>query len=132
MVAGWWLLAALLLGHGAVHLLFAVPVPAASDGGAEWPFNMARSWAITGAGLDATLIRVVGLALIAVVVVGSSLAGLSTVGILVPSGWWQPLVALSAVTSTVLLVLFFGPQLVLGLWMDAALLWVAVAGAWMP
>ena len=132
MAAGRWLLAALLIGHGVVHVLFAVPVPAATDGGAEWPFNMARSWAITGAGLDANMVRIVGVALITVVVVGFSLAALSTVGILVPSGWWQPIVAVSAVTSAILLVVFFEPQLVAGLGMDVALLWVVVARAWMP
>jgi hypothetical protein len=57
MSAGRWLLAALLVGHGVVHVLFAVPAPAATDGGAEWPFNMVRSWAITGAGLDLNVIR---------------------------------------------------------------------------
>jgi hypothetical protein len=132
MAAGRWLLAALLIGHGVVHVLFAVPAPAAPGGGAEWPFNMSQSWAITGAGLDANMVRIVGVALITVVVVGFSLAALSTVGIIVPSGWWQPIVAVSAVTSAILLVLFFEPQLVLGLGMDAVLLWVVVARAWMP
>ena len=132
MAAGRWLLAALLIGHGVVHVLFVVPAPAAADGGAEWLFNMARSWAITGAGLEANMVRIFGLALIAVVVVGFSLAALSTVGIIVPSGWWQPIVAVSAITSAILLILFFEPQLVLGLGLDAVLLWVVVARAWMP
>jgi len=132
MAAGRWLLAALLFGHGVVHVLFAVPAPPARGGGGKWPFDMARSWAITGAGLDAGTVRIVGVALIAVVVVGFTLAALSTVGIIVPSSWWQPIVAVSAITSAILLVLFFEPQLVLGLGMDAVLLWVVVAGAWTP
>jgi hypothetical protein len=132
MAAGRWLLAALLIGHGVVHVLFAVPAPAATDGGAEWPFNMARSWTITGAGLDANMVRIIGVALITVVVVGFSLAALSTVGIIVPSGWWQPIVAVSAVTSAILLVLFFEPRLLLGLGIDAVLLWVVAARVWMP
>lgn len=131
MAAGRWLLAALLIGHGAVHFLFAVPAPA-TDAGTAWPFDMARSWAIAGAGLDPSMLRVVGTALIAVVVVGSSLAALSTVGIIVPSGWWRPLVAVSAVTSAILLALFFEPRLVLGLGIDVVLLWVVVTSAWMP
>jgi hypothetical protein len=129
---GQWLLAALLVAHGLVHVLFAVPAPAPTDGGPEWPFDIARSWAITRAGIDANLVRIVGMTLITVVVVGFSLAALSTVGIIVPSDWWQPTVALSAVTSAILLVLFFEPQLVLGLGLDAVLLWVVVAGAWTP
>jgi hypothetical protein len=132
MAAGRWLLAVLLIGHGVVHVLFAVPAPAATDGGAEWPFNMARSWAITGSGLDPNMARSVAVALITVVVVGFALAALTTVGIIVPPGWWQPTVTVSAITSATLLVLFFEPQLVLGLGIDVALLWVVVARAWTP
>jgi hypothetical protein len=132
MAAGRWLLAALLIGHSIVHVMFAVPAPAATEGGPDWPFDMARSWAVNGAGLDLNVVRAVGLALIAVVVGGFSLAALSTVGIVVPSGWWQPTVAVSAVASAVLLVLFFEPLLVLGLGIDTVLLWVVAARVWMP
>jgi hypothetical protein len=130
MAAGRWLLAGLLIGHGAVHLMFAVPTPAATEGGPEWPFDMARSWIVSGTGLDLTMARVVGVALIAVVVIGLALAALSTVGIIVPSGWWQPTVAVSVIASAVLLVLFFEPQLVLGLGIDAVLLAVVATDAW--
>jgi hypothetical protein len=132
MAAGRWLLAALLIGHGLIHLLFLVPAPAATDSGPKWPFDMGRSWAASRAGLGGSAVRIVGAALIAVVVVGFSLAALSTVGIVIPSGWWQPLVAVSSVASAALLVLCFEPQLVLGLGIDAALLWVVAAGAWLP
>ena len=132
VAAGRWLLAALLIGHGVVHVMFAVPAPAATEGGPDWPFDMARSWAINGAGLDLNVVRAVGLALIAVVVGGFALAALATVGILVPSAWWQPTVAVAAVASAVLLVVFFKPQLVLGLGIDAVLLWVVAAEVWMP
>jgi hypothetical protein len=132
MSAGRWLLAALLIGHGVVHVMFAVPTPAATGGGADWPFDMARSWAITRAGLDLNVVRAFGVALIAIVVVGFALAALSTVGVLVPAGWWRATVAVSAVASAVLLVLFFEPQLVLGLGIDAVLLAVVATGAWVP
>lgn len=128
MAAGRWLLAALLHGHGVVHVMFMVPTPAATAGGPDWPFDMARSWAVTGAGLDLTLVRTIGFALIAMVVGGFVLAALSTVGILVPPGWWRATVAVSAVASAVLLILFFEPQLVLGLGIDGALLALAGAG----
>lgn len=132
LAAGRWLLAALLIGHGLSHLMFAVPSPAATGGGPDWPFDMSRSWAITGAGLDLNLVRAIGLALIAVVVGGFALAALSTVGVLVPSGWWQPAVAVSAVASAVVLVLFFEPQLVLGLGIDAVLVAVVATRSWVP
>ena len=132
MSAGRWLLAALLIGHGVVHGMFALPAPAATSGGLHWPFDMARSWAITDAGLDLNVVRAVGLALIVVVVGGFALAALSTVGVLVPPGWWQPTVAVSAVASAVVLVLFFEPQLVLGLGIDAVLLAVVATRGWVP
>lgn len=131
MTAGRWLLAALLLGHGLVHLLFVVPASAA-DGGTEWPFDLARSWLVTGVGLDASLVRAVAMGLIAIVVGGFALAALSTVGVVVPIDWWRPLVAVSAGASAAVLLLAFQPQLILGLGMDGVLLWVAVAGAWVP
>jgi hypothetical protein len=132
MSAGRWLLAALLIGHGVVHVMFAAPAPAATEGGLDWPFDMGRSWAITGAGLDLNVVRAVGLALIAIVVGGFALAALSTVGVLVPPGWWPVVVPVSAVASAVLLVLFFEPQLVLGLGIDAVLLAVVATRAWVP
>jgi len=132
MAAGRWLLAGLLIGHGVVHLMFAAPSPAATEGGPEWPFEMARAWVVSGAGLDLTVARVVGVALIGIVVIGLALAGLATVEVIVPSGWWQPAVAGSAVASAVLLVLFLQPQLVLGLGIDAALLVVVATRAWAP
>jgi hypothetical protein len=132
MVAGKWLLAGFLVAHGLVHLMFAAPVPAATAGEPEWPFDLARAWPIATAGLDPNLVRVIAAALIAVVVGAYALAGLSTVGILVPSGWWPSLVTAGAVASAAALVFLFNPQLVLGLGIDAVLLWVAVTGVWRP
>jgi hypothetical protein len=131
VAAGRWLLAAVLVGHGVVHLMFGIPAPAPTANGPAWPFDMARSWAVR-AGLDLGLARGVGLVLIAVVVGGFALAALSTVGVVVPSGWWQPAVAVAAVASTVVLTLFFEPQLVLGHGIDIALLGLLATGAWAP
>jgi hypothetical protein len=39
---------------------------------------------------------------------------------------------LSLLGSAIVLVLFFEPQLVLGLGMDAVLLWAVAASLWMP
>ena len=132
MAAGRWLLAALLIGHGVVHVFFAVPAPAAPEGGTAWPFDMARSWAVPGAGLDLNLVHVIGMVLMVVTVGAFALAALSTVGIIVPAGWWQATIALGAIASAAMLVLFFEPQLVLGLGIDAALLWIVVSRAWAP
>lgn len=135
MALGRWVLGGFLVAHGLIHFLFVVPQPATAAGGSdgpEWPFDMARSWLVTGAGLDLNVVRVIGVALIGVVAIGFVLAGLATVGIVVPSGWWQVLVVASAAASIVLLALFFDPQLVLGLAIDVVLLWVVLASVWAP
>jgi hypothetical protein len=93
---------------------------------------MSQSWAATRAGLDLGVVRVFGAVLIAITVGAFALAALAAVGIIVPSGWWQPTVALGAIASAATLVLFFDPQLVLGPGMNAVLLWVAVTRAWAP
>jgi hypothetical protein len=131
MTAGPWLLAALLIGHGAVHTMFAIS-PAATAGGPEWPFDMATSWVVTGAGVDLNVVRAVGAALIVIVAGGFALGAFSTVGLVVPAGLWQASVGASAVASVVMLVLFFNPQLVLGIGIDVVLLWAVAARAWVP
>lgn len=134
MAAGTWLLAAVVTGHGLIHVLFVTPPPAsaAAPGAAEWPFDMSRSWLATRAGTDLNLMRLVGTVLVCVVALGFVLTGLATAGILIPSGWWQGLVVVSAAASAVVLVLFFNVQLVLGLGLDAVLVWAAFAAIWTP
>jgi hypothetical protein len=130
--AGRWVLAALLIGHSLIHVMFVMPAQSATAAGPDWPFNIARSWALTGVKLNPNVIHVVGMALVAVVVAGFALAALSTVGILVPPGLWQVTVAVSALASAAVLLVFFDLQLVLGIGVDAGLLWIVVARAWAP
>jgi hypothetical protein len=130
VTAGKWLLGGLLFAHGAVHLLFAVQEP---DGnGTGWPFDMTRSWMITGPGLSPGLVRSIGWALIVVTAAGLAVAALSTVGIVVPAGWWQPAVIGGASLSTIALVLFFDPQLALGVGINGVLLWMVATSWWAP
>jgi hypothetical protein len=132
---GKWVLAALLFAHGWVHLMFIFPKPdaaAATSGGLAYPFDMSRSWLVTGAGLDLGLVRTVGLVVMGVVFVGYLLAALSTAGLLVPAEWWTGLVAGSAVASTVLLVLFFAPALLLGFAINGAVAVLVLASIWSP
>ncbi len=132
MAAGRWLLAALLIGHGVVHIMYVVPQPAATAGGPEWPFDLARAWPVSAAGLDPALARALAVALIGAVVVGFTLAGLSTLGLVLPTVWWPALVSVSAAVSVVLLALFFDPQLLAGVALDLALLWLALLTSWRP
>ncbi len=78
------------------------------------------------------MVRLVATTLIAVTVAGFALAGLATRGIVVPASWWMPIVTVAAITSMAVLIMCFDPQLVLGLGIDAILLWIAVTRAWAP
>jgi hypothetical protein len=60
------------------------------------------------------------------------LAALSTVGLLVPAGWWAPLVIAGAAGSTIVLGLFFAPALLLGFAINMVLLWLVLASVWSP
>ncbi len=133
--AGKWLLAALLFAHGWVHVMFVFPTPEAASataGGLAYPFDMGRSWLISNAGLDAGMIRTIGIVVMVVTFVAFLLAALSTVGWLVPTGWWDGLVLGAAASSTLLLALFFSPALLLGFVINAALWVLVMASVWSP
>jgi hypothetical protein len=128
------LIAIILVGHGFVHALFGLPraqqaTAEASDGG--WPFDLSRSWLVS-AGHHEMLVRVVALVLIALVVPGFTLAGLSTLGLVVPADCCQPLILVSAIASVGLLVIGFSPALALGFAIDAVFIWLVVAMSWTP
>ncbi len=127
-----FLLAAFLIGHALVHAAYLSPAPPRTADGPEWPFEMARSWLVTGAGLDPALVRAFGTALVLTTIALIVAAGLSTVGWLVPSEWWSALVVGGAVASALTLAVFFHPWIVLGLVIDAVLLWVVLVTGWTP
>ena len=137
---GRWVLAAILFGHGWVHLMFLFPRPAPSDGGKpatgkpamDWPFDLRASWIATRTGSGPGAFVAVGRVLVLVTFVLSTLAALATAGILVPAAWWQGLVVASSLASLAMLVVWFAPTLLLGILIDIALVWLAIAGPWSP
>ncbi len=138
LTEGWavgvWALAAFLVFHGLIHLMFlSLKQPeAGSRSGASYPFDPARSWLVTRAGLGAGAVRGLIAVLSAVVAIGFVLAGLATVGLLVPTSWWAGLVVGSSLLSLVVFALAFSPNLALGIAIDLVLLWVVWSGAWLP
>ncbi len=133
LAAGRWVFAGFLVAHGLIHLLYLVPAPEASTaGGPEWPFDLGGSWLANATGLDAGVVRALGLALIAAVIVGFALGGLATLGAIVPASWWPALIVGSAVLSLAVLVLFFAPSLLIGVVLDVFLIWLALATTWRP
>ena len=132
---GQWVLAALLFAHGWVHMMFVFrrPDPAqAKPDAAPWPFDLSTSWLITRGGLPEAAVVGLSRALIVVTFAVSLLAALATLGWLVPAGWWVGLVIAAAGGSALLLLLCFSPTLIIGLAIDAALVWLALAGPWSP
>jgi hypothetical protein len=126
------LLAAFLAAHALIHASYLAPAPPRTAGGPEWPFEMAKSWAVTGIGLDVGLVRTLGTALVIVTVALLGAAALATLGWLVPPSWWPGLVVGGVAASVLTLALFFHPWIVLGFAIDAALLWLVMVADWLP
>ena len=129
---GTWAMAAFLAFHGLIHFMFLNQKPPETASGTEYPFDPSRSWLATRAGLSVTAVRGLIAVLSAVVALGFVLAGLATVGLVVPVAWWSALVAGSSVLSLVLFALVLTPGLALGIAIDIVLLWLVVSGAWLP
>jgi hypothetical protein len=134
---GTWLLAAFLLGHGLVHVMFIAPQPPPATAGQgtgniEYPFDAGKSWLVSAHVLDLKSVRPIVAVLVAVVVLGYGLAALATVGILVPASWWSLLVIVATLASAALMVVALSPGLVLGMAIDLVLLWLAIVAAWSP
>jgi hypothetical protein len=121
-----------LLGHALIHSGYLSPVPPRTAGGPEWPFEMSKSWLVTNVGLSADFMRAIGTVLVAITVVVLLAAGLATLRVVVPHEWWQALVLTGAVASLITLALFFHPWLLLGVAIDAILLYLVLINGWDP
>jgi hypothetical protein len=133
-VMGRLLIAIILVGHGLVHVLFGLPraqqaTAEASD--ATWPFDLSRSWLVSASHHEVA-VRLVALVLSVLVVPGFTLAGLSTLGLVVPADCCQPLILVSAIASVGLLVIGFSPALALGFAIDAVFIWLVLVMGWTP
>jgi hypothetical protein len=126
------LLGAFLAAHALIHVSYLTPAPPRTADGPEWPFEPAHSWLVTAIGLDPALVRALGIALVVATIALLAAASLATVGWIVPAGWWPALVVGGAAASALTLILFFHPWLVLGLAIDAALLWAVLVVGWSP
>lgn len=124
-------LAAFLLAHAGIHASFLAPRPPATAGGPEWPFALGHSWVLSPFGLPSDSVRIVGMALIAVVIAAYAFAALTAVGI-APGALWVPAIVIGSVASLAILVLFFHPWLVLGVAIDVVLVWAVLIAGWTP
>jgi hypothetical protein len=130
---GQWLIAAFLLGHGLIHVMFATPPPTEPGSpAAEFAFDSNRSWLVTTRLVDVGVVRVLVMALVATTVAGYALAAMSTVGLGVSSDLWPALVVGATVASLGLMVIGLMPALALGIAVDVALLMIVFTAAWSP
>ena len=103
---------AFLVAHGLVHLLYLADLP---------EFSIDRSWLLPPA-----MRRPVGLLLTTATITAFVILGSGPWGVLGPSGMWPGLMAVAAVLSGALLILFWNRWLIVGLAIDVGLLAVAV------
>jgi hypothetical protein len=118
-----------LVAHGLVHGLFVVPRP--PDAGASWPFDPSESWLLNRLGVESSPARAIAAGLVVVTVVAFTVTALTVIGIL-PAGWLRPVAIASASVSLILLGIFFHPWLVIGVAIDAAILWGVGLNGWIP
>jgi hypothetical protein len=122
----------ILVGHALVHLFYLSPASPRTADGPEWPFVLSRSWLVTKLGLNPEIVRALGVALVMLTLVTLVLAGLASIGLVVPQAWWPQLAVSGAVASLAVLVLFFHPWLLLGVAIDLGLLYLVLVANWSP
>jgi hypothetical protein len=124
-------IAGLLLAHAAIHVAFVAPSPPVTADGPAWPFTTSGSWILSRLGIGPGEAHALALALVAVTLAAFALAAIAAVGI-VPLALWTPAIVMGSAASLTLLITFFHPWLVLGVAIDVALMWLAVAVGWAP
>lgn len=122
------LFAALLLGHAVIHAGFVSPRPTAT-GGPTWPFALDHSWLLTRIGLDGSIGRGIGVALLLVLLAGYATAALATLGVLGPSAFAVG-IAVGSGASILMLAVFFHPWLIVGVILDLILLGAVLGAGW--
>ncbi len=106
------LFALFLAGFGLIHPALASP---------------SSTWVSSTLGIDAVIPQAVACTFGGLAIVGFLLAAASVAGLRVPRSWARPLIVTSSVASVLLLTIGFGPLAVLGLAVDVALVWIALA-----
>src|SRR5687768_4833436 len=118
-------LAAVLLGHAAIHAGHPSPRPLATVGRPPWPFDLPQSWMQSPLGVGADTLRILGCALVALVLASFGLAAIAAVGFLAAGAWgWSTVIG--AAGSLAMLIIFFHPYLAVGVAIDVLALWTVL------
>jgi hypothetical protein len=113
--------------HGAIHTGYVSARPAQAPGAPQWPFDLDRSWVLTPLGASVTMTRVLGRALLVVVLASYLTGSLATVRLL-PRQAAEPSIVVGSAASLALLALYFHRYLSVGVAIDLVLLWAGLAG----
>lgn len=125
------IVAIFLILHGLVHGILALtPNPDAPE--AIFADFFSRSWLLSRLGLSESAGKPIALVLAAIATIGFIATGLALLDIIVPFDWWRTLVAVSAVISLLLLVLFWHRYLIVGIAIDVVILAAVMLTNWTP
>ena len=121
-----------LIGHGIAHAgLASAPDPSDSDTNPGAFFTQrGRSRLFQYLDLDPLLVQRTGVVLVVISSVGFILVGMGVLGVPGLKMIWQGLVLISAVTSLILLFLFWHPWIILGVVIDVGLIFLVVLNGW--
>lgn len=117
------LLGLFMIAHGLIHASYLTPKPDDPN----YPFHFDKGWF---AQIVGSIAPTVGLLLVVVTIACFALAGLGILGVPGLLGIAKIMVIIGAVSSLLVLILFWHPWLVLGIVIDAVLLYAALKLNW--
>ena len=111
------------IAHGLLHLSYITPKP--ND--PNYPFDFSKGWF---AGLAGDGAKALGTILVALIVISFIAAALGLFGMGGLENIWRHAIAVGAISSTLLLALFWHPWLVMGFVINAVLVYGLYIANW--
>jgi hypothetical protein len=128
------LIGVFLILHGLVHAgLAAAPIPNDPEPKPGTFFTApARTRILSALGLGESAIRTTGIVLVALATAGFVLTGMGVLGVPLLAAVWRTMAIGSAIVSALLLILFWHSWLIVGLFLDVAILVALLWLRWPP
>jgi len=121
-----------LVAHGLVHAgLATAPDPNSPETNRGAFFTSPqRSWLLPQWGLKATVIRWIGILLVVFTMLGFVLAGLGVFRVPWLAEFWRTIAVVSAVLSSLMLLLIWHPWIILGVLIDVGIIFSLLWADW--
>jgi len=110
-----------LIAHALIHSSFITKAPAQQPGAPIWPFDITKSWILN---LNPETLKVIGIVLTVVATVGFIASGLGWLGIPVLKTYWVSITVISAISSILLIVIYWNNWFVMGPIIDLVILYL--------